>query len=363
MGKSLQHVGFRDRLKVNRILRPVTDKYGNVRLSTSALEEAVRLLEAAADASPREWILWYTLGDLYEPLGDFVKSVRAAEKCYELRPRDPRSAGALATNLRTLTHAKYVGQQTYIEARRELHEQLAPHGYVAPFNPDKSQEALQELGMTLDQAAERSLRLFEQVLSLGVPEADAVQVRDTLSVMYSEFPHLEETVKSTRVAPKGLFGEARGDPFNQAVEHYQKLRYLGQQPRRLQEELLQVIRLTQVALAKDRHNGDAMVLLAHALLLASQQAVLLSEHGYEYFLTRSAAVVDHWSSTPARTINRENGQTVQWRIRAEIEQPKALTTRELQRRIAAGHGTLLKEALDPKSCPAMQRLIAVDKTP
>jgi tetratricopeptide (TPR) repeat protein len=198
MGKSLQHVGFRDRRKVNRILRPVGDKYGDIRTSRSSLEEAVALLEAAADASPREWILWYTLGDLYEPLGDFVKSVRAGEKCYELRPSDPRSAYALATNLRTLTHAKYVGQETYVEARRKLHEQLAPRGYVAAFDPDKSREALQELGMTLDQAAHRSLTLFVQVLSLGVPEAEAMQVRECLKVMSSEFPHLVSGARPTR---------------------------------------------------------------------------------------------------------------------------------------------------------------------
>jgi len=41
MSKALQHVGLRERFKVNRILRPVRDKYGDVRSSTGALEEAV----------------------------------------------------------------------------------------------------------------------------------------------------------------------------------------------------------------------------------------------------------------------------------------------------------------------------------
>ncbi len=362
MAKPLQHVGIRERFKVNRVLRPAREKYGDIKSSRTALEESVRLLETAVAANPGEWILWYTLGDLYPPLGEFAKSVRAAQRCYDLRPKDPRSTYALATNLRELTHAKYVGQARYIAQRRGLLERISHGTAVTPFDPDISQQALDELGMTVDHAAERSLTLFEQVLTLGVPEPDAIHVHDCLAAMYSEFPHLEQTVKSTGVAPKGILAEARGDPFNQAVEHYQKLRYLGSEPSRLQEELLEVIRLTQVALAKDRYNGDAMVLLAHALLLASFQALQFSEQGYAYFVTRAASVIEHWSSTPARTRNRENGKTVHWRIRAEIEQPKALTTAALLRHLTASRQILFDEALDPRCFPDIQRLIQGGKT-
>jgi len=362
VAKGINYYSFGERRKLGRVLKPVTAKYGDIRTSRAALEEAASVLEAAVEANPREWVLWYTLGDLYQPLGEFVKSVRAGEECYELRPKDPRSAYALATNLRTLTHAGYLGDSKQIEAGRTLKGPLVTQGYAAPFDPDRSQAALEELGITLDQAAERSLALFEQVLSLGVPESDAIHVRDCLAAVYSEFPHLEESVKSSRVAPKGLFAEARGDPFNEAVEHYQKLRYLGRQPRRLQEEILEVIRLTQAALAKDRRNGDAMVLLAHALLLASWQALPVSEEGHVYFLTRAATVIAYWPSTPTHTRNKENGEMVDSRIRAEIRQPKALTTSELLRQLKRYARTLLSEALDPSSVPAMQRFMGFDKT-
>ncbi len=198
MSKALQYIGLRERYKVNRILRPVRDKYGDVRSSTPALEEAVLLLEEALKDKPGEWILWYILGDLYQPLGEFAKSVRAGERCYELRPNDPRSPYALASNLRTLTHAKYADHREQADARRRAQHHLVMQGYAAPFDPDKSRDALQDLGITLDEAAERSLALFEEVITLGVPENDATHVRDCLDVMYYEFPHLVSRPRPTR---------------------------------------------------------------------------------------------------------------------------------------------------------------------
>jgi len=206
VGKGINYFGFRERYRINRIIRPVRDKHGSVgydhlRRDRAALAECVSLLQAAVEAKPDDWVCWYALGDLYQPLGELVKSVRAGEKCYELRPRDPRSAYALASNLRTLTHAKYVGQQSYIEARTEMHEQLAAiQDYAESFNPDRSQEALDELGMTLDLAAEWCLVLFQRVLALGVRGEDKKHVEETLDALYTEFPRLREGVCLTRCA-------------------------------------------------------------------------------------------------------------------------------------------------------------------
>lgn len=363
MGKGVNYYTFRERFKLNRILRSVTAKHGSVRASREALQQAVALLEGAVEAKPEEWVYWYVLGDLYQPLGEFVKSVKAGEKCYELRPDDRRSPYALASNLRTLTHADYVGDTHQIEARRRLRAQVGTEGYVAPFDPDMSQEALEELGMTLDQAAERSLTLFEEVLSLGVGGDDDVHVRDCLAAMYSEFPHLEERVKSARVAPKGLWAEARGDPFNDAVEHYQKLRYLGNQPDQAKQELLEVIRLCQAALGEQPRNGDALVLLAHALFLAANRAQSLSQDACDYFLTRAGATIQHWKCTPSHTRNRENGELVLWRIRTEIQEARALTGPELDQLMDALRDTLRAEALDPGALLTMQQLLGLDKGP
>ena len=202
MGKGINYYGFRERLKLGRTLRSVSAKYGSVNASSAALKEAAAALEAAVEAKPREWVFWYALGDLYQPMGQFAESVRAAEKCVDLRPDDPRSLYALASNLRTLTHAKYVGQQSYIEARTKMHGQLATQGDAAPFDPARSQAALHELGMPLDLAAEWCLVLFERVLALGVRGEDKKHVEETLDVLYTEFPRLREVISLTRCASK-----------------------------------------------------------------------------------------------------------------------------------------------------------------
>jgi len=233
MAKGLNYYSFRERYRINRIIRPVRDKHGNIeyariRANPAALAESVGVLEAAVQAKPDDWVCWYTLGDLYEQLGEFAKSVIAAEKCYELRPTDPRSAYALATNLRRLTHAKYVGDHRYIEARRGVESELGAEGYASPFNPDASQGALHELGMTLDQAVERCLVLFGKVLALGVRGEDKNHVEETLGVLYTEFPQLEDRVSSTRPASelvaRGTALAARGlldDAIQQFAEAVQ----------------------------------------------------------------------------------------------------------------------------------------------
>ncbi len=210
MSRSVFSYSIVERLKVGRVLRPITEKYGPLqeRASRDALQEAVSLMEVATASEPREWIYWYILGDWYSALGDYAKAVRACERCYELRPRDPRSAYALATTLRVLTRAKYVGHPRVAEMR-EFYARSGISRYD-DFNPLKSQQALEELGLTIDQAAERALRLFEQVITLGVKASEAKMIRGTLAAMYAEFPHLRGKVRFGRRKQAGREGSPRG---------------------------------------------------------------------------------------------------------------------------------------------------------
>ena len=345
MSPGIAHYTFLEQLRLNRTLRSVTAKYGNLLASRDrdALREATAVLEAAVKSKPREWIYWCVLGDWYQTIGELVKSMRACEKCYELRPRDPRSAYALGTALRILTRAKYVG-----DPRNEsVKEWMAESGLATyvDFNPEESQKALQELGMTLDQAAERSLALFEEVLTLRVRGQEAKHVRDTLAAMYSEFPHLEERVRSTRQAPKGLLAEARGEPFNEAADHYQKLRYLMGRPDQYKRELLEIIRLCQLAIAKSPRNGDAYVLLANALVQAAGELRFVNDEAYDYFLMRAGAVIQHWASSRIHTRNRKLGLELFQSIKDEIGKAKALTSTELEQRMEAFRDTLLPDVL------------------
>jgi hypothetical protein len=71
---------------------------------------------------------------------------------------------------------------------------------------------------------------------LGVRGQEVKHVKDTLAAMYSDFPDLEEKARATRQAPKSPLAEARGDPFNEAADRHQKLRYLLGQPDRYKQE-------------------------------------------------------------------------------------------------------------------------------
>ena len=188
MSPSLLSHGFIERLKLGSAISSATSKYGNPQTSREATQEAVKALEVKVREKPKEWIFWYALGDWYSALGDYAKAVRACEKCYDLRPRDPRSAYGLATALRMLTRAKYVGHPKVTEMREFLAES-GMSGYDE-FDPSKSQRGLEELNLTIDQAAEKSLALFEEVITLGVNDSEAKMVKDNLAAMYAEFPHL-----------------------------------------------------------------------------------------------------------------------------------------------------------------------------
>lgn len=61
-----------------------------------------------------------------------------------------------------------------------------------------------------------------------------------------------------------MFGrKKRGDRFNEALKHYQNLRYTVE-PAAYRGELVKIIELCQLAIQKQRGNGDAYVLLANA---------------------------------------------------------------------------------------------------
>jgi tetratricopeptide (TPR) repeat protein len=157
MSQSLLSYGFIERLKLGRALDSVTNKFGFPQTSREATQEAVKVLEVKVREKPREWIFWHALGDYYCALGDYAKAVRVCEKCNELRPRDPRSTYSLATALRMLTRARFLGHPN-IKNMQDLSE--SGMSTYDDFDPLKSQQGLQELGLTVEQAAEKSLTLF-----------------------------------------------------------------------------------------------------------------------------------------------------------------------------------------------------------
>lgn len=157
---------------------------------------AIPLLEKAVLDQPSEWLYWYKLGDCYSEVKEYTKAVQACEGAMKLRPTDPRSTYALATMFRLLTHAKYTpseAQEMNMRLRYMPIPQDMPRLTPGFYDPVASSRALEELGLTADDAAERAIRLFEETLALGVrsDEIDLL-VELSISVIYNEFPHLRK---------------------------------------------------------------------------------------------------------------------------------------------------------------------------
>jgi tetratricopeptide (TPR) repeat protein len=224
MGQSLFSYSFFERRKLNFVLQEVIQRYGDAYVSLQQIKETVNALETKTQQDPTEWVYWYALSDNYYSLGQYNNAVKASETAYGLRPRDPRSPYGLATILRELTNARYVGNPEFPKFRNKLSEDDKTR-YYDP-DPSTRQKVLDELEMTIDQAAERSLLLFEEVVTYAIPSEEKIHVNDILAQMYTNFPHLEESVKSKRKQGKGLFDLDRNNPYNEAMEHFRKLRYL-----------------------------------------------------------------------------------------------------------------------------------------
>lgn len=198
MSTNLQSFGFIGRIKLSLLLSPVTDKYGHPRRSHESIQEAIKLLEAKVKLKPKKFVFRLALSDFYLSLGNYVKAIQAFKQCCRLRPRDSRSVYGLASAYRKLTEAKYLEHPNIEEIRESVLSKIFTESamrsmsILVSFDPMKSQKALEELELTINQAAEKSLKLFEHVLTLDINLDDAKMIKHSLSVMYAEFPHLKK---------------------------------------------------------------------------------------------------------------------------------------------------------------------------
>ena len=74
--------------------------------SNYSIEEFIKAAETALKKYPKEWAIYYALGDKYQSIGRYADSLPILQKCVELKPDDVRSPYALATtyNLINLEH-------------------------------------------------------------------------------------------------------------------------------------------------------------------------------------------------------------------------------------------------------------------
>lgn len=153
--------------------RETLSQRGQALVRQGALWETVAALEAAAEREPTEWVYLYKACDLYIALKQFERAVAAGERALRLRPDDPRSFYALGAAYQVLTQARYA-QPAYAGPRPDASTAAVPRA----FDPAAAAQALDSLGLTVDQATARSQRLFEQTLRFELKPAERRFIRE-----------------------------------------------------------------------------------------------------------------------------------------------------------------------------------------
>jgi tetratricopeptide (TPR) repeat protein len=297
-------------------------------LESSDPATVISRLEPILVTEPGNWHVRYLIGDWYMRAKRYVDALQALHQAYRLRQKDPRSTYALATAYRVLARASLEGTDIraamtpYLARLRttnpELHRQLLIG--AADFDPNASADELERIGLTVDEVASRALEYFELTIALGTRPEETLIVDQSLQSMYSEFPHLEATVKARRKTDTGLFGPARKGSaalWNEARDHYARLRHLFNEPGRYRFELGEVIRLCQWVIAADKKDGDAFVLLANAYSLLDTQVAHASVEPHKY-LRWSGSLLQHWLDTPLCQYPFTNSREIGQRLYANV---------------------------------------------
>lgn len=364
---SLVNLFGRDAWKANGILSPLKESIPpwEPDAEVQLRKRAIRAFEAAIRKSPNEWVYYYMLCSFYLEDIRYVDAVRVGEKLLELRPNDPRSTYALATVYRELTHAQYKDSR-YEDRVKELQEWMAcvvGPGYE--MNPEAAERALRALGLTIDEAAEKTITLFEKTRSLGVRSEEAEFVENSLAAMYVDFPHLEERIKPERPPSKGLFapviGKSADGLFNEATDHYRKLRYLFDDRRRFAQEVAEIVRLCQIAIDKNPRLGDAYVLLANALSLAALKWRFKNDDTYEFLISRAAGVIHFWATEPIKefplTKNKEIALQLWPGIAERISELKKQPSQSIEEQMTVCRDTVGRETLSVLNYEMIRRRI------
>jgi tetratricopeptide (TPR) repeat protein len=182
--------GFFERLKIGKILRPVTEKYGANQEKTgpNALQEAIHHMEKAAQEKPDEWVYWYALAEWYQIAGDPENLLAACHKCFALAPQDIRSSYSLAAAYNDLTKKDWTGQSEELFRIMEQHR-MQP-GNSSPAQA--TQEPLRELDAAVEGAAALAEQWLEHALTLKPEPASRQLIQTNIEDLLSRFPQLAE---------------------------------------------------------------------------------------------------------------------------------------------------------------------------
>ncbi len=150
-------------------------------------EALIASLEWAAQNHPSEWVIYYVLGDKYQEVARYTDSLKACQRCVELRPSDIRSAYALGTAYNMLTRAAWSTRQEM----QAVADAFRLAGNLDRIDPLLSQAALDQNEMLLETAALQAIRWFERALALRPDVASCTMIGQDLSSLYQRFPKLK----------------------------------------------------------------------------------------------------------------------------------------------------------------------------
>lgn len=311
----------------------------------------IQKLESVIEQEPKNWLALYCLGDWYSRDKRYAEAIKVLKKAYRIRPKDPRSAYALASTYRVLTRARFEGMDL-----REIFpsSQFRMISQEGNFDPAASAREIKALGLTIEEAAEKAMIYFEKTLSIGV-RSDEKHFVVEFEKMYADFPQLELKVKNQRDATDGLFQDAQKGSsgiYNEAKSHYTRLRFLMSDLPRFRYELGEVIRLCLWSIAVDDRQGDGYVLLANAYSLLDNHVGYSSPDRF-YYERWAASLIQHWSETPLRnypfTKNTEIGITLYNNILDEVIRELKCSREQAISQMKVWSQEYLLEALNPAS--------------
>lgn len=179
---SLSSFGFLEKLKLALIDASKAQEKG-VPVELLSDFDKIDTLSTATEKNPNEWVYWYALADSCLSEGLYSLALKACEKCLQLRPNDPRSTYAIATLYRALTRARFIDNPKAKELQNLM---SAASGVI--FDPKLSATGLKQIGITIEEAARKSIQYFEETLKLRINRSEEQHVRSILKELYEDFP-------------------------------------------------------------------------------------------------------------------------------------------------------------------------------
>jgi len=183
---SLSSFGFFEKLKLAQVYASKAQEKGMPAEYLSDFDK-IDALQAATEKNPNEWVYWAALAENWSAVGFYSVGLSDCQKCLELKPDDPRSTYAIATLYKVLTRARFIDNPK----AKEIQNVMGTVSGVI-FDPKLSANGLKQIGITIEEAARKSIQYFEQTLKLRINRSEEQHIKGILKELYEDFPSSKE---------------------------------------------------------------------------------------------------------------------------------------------------------------------------